>query len=185
MILDLSLPIATAEAFKNADHAAIAASFLLSDLSAIPLADYAGPHQRSSIALPVTTTELLNLGIPVAVFRRKLEWYIDQRLGGKRSRESVLAERWANQQKPLWGNYISEVRVSTGRIDLVFPSEKAIIEAKFTKGWKSALGQVLAYREVYRPGFRAGLLLLGESADRQLIESVCARFQVSVYWFNY
>lgn len=185
MLFDIELPKNSAKVFSRlpvSEQERLTRSFFLSDLATIPTAKPPFPSCRVGVPIPLTTAELLQIGHPVQQIRLKLAGYLTDRLGVAKSKESELSERWANQQVERWGNYTTEVRVSTGRIDLVFPQERLIIEAKFVKGWKGAMGQVLAYREVYRPGFRAGLLLLGKSPDHALIEQICGKFQVAVYF---
>lgn len=186
MLFDVELPANSAKVFSQLpvlEQERLASSFFLSDLATIPSVKLpSNQPRRVGVPIPLTTAELLQIGHPVQQIRLKLANYICERIGVARGREAELSEEWAKLQVERWGNYITEVRVSTGRIDLVFPQERLIIEAKFVKGWKGALGQVLAYQEVYRPGFRAGLLLLGSSPDQTLIEKICGKFQVAVYF---
>jgi hypothetical protein len=74
-----------------------------------------------------------------------------------------------------------EVATPAGFIDVL--SDTAVYEIKHYRGWKSALGQVLAY-SYYYPTKTRKLFLYGESEsdDREMISTICARHWVQVEW---
>lgn len=77
-----------------------------------------------------------------------------------------------------------EVPCRVGRVDILFDSGSEVVEAKYTPGWKGALGQALAYKADL--GLKhASLLLIGKpatAAEVGLIERTCAAYEVTVHW---
>ena len=74
-----------------------------------------------------------------------------------------------------------EVPGAFGRIDLLTDSE--LIECKEVRGWKAALGQVLAYSLEY-PGMQRRIHLFGKCSPRLMssIHEYCAYYEVAVTW---
>lgn len=74
-----------------------------------------------------------------------------------------------------------EFMTPVGRPDIVTLDE--VIEVKPAKQWKAALGQVLAY-SYYFPDLSRRLHLIGAVSPeyKELVETHCQRFEVSVSW---
>lgn len=72
-----------------------------------------------------------------------------------------------------------EVKTPLGRIDLLTDSQ--IIEIKFFKNWKSALGQVLVYSKFY-PSHQKRLFLFERKVPKHLnlIKDACADYDILV-----
>jgi hypothetical protein len=99
-------------------------------------------------------------------------------LGSKLYNEVYYAAKWA---AGLGRQFSLEVVCQVGRADIVLSDE--VIEAKYTHGWKGALGQALAYKHCLGKQ-KAGLLLIGEPATayRLTVEATCKAYDVAVYW---
>lgn len=78
------------------------------------------------------------------------------------------------------GGY-SEIKVSTGRIDLLTSDE--LIEVKNVKGWKDGVGQLLVYGTDF-PEKELRLHLFGK-CEVELLKTIiekCAKFHIYVSW---
>ena len=62
------------------------------------------------------------------------------------------------------GGGVTEVKTSTGRIDIVFYERQIIVEVKKISNWKQAIGQLVCYRDGTSNvrGFTPHLLLFGK-----------------------
>lgn len=84
------------------------------------------------------------------------------------------------KDKNLW---IREKKTLVGRIDGLNVKEKRIVELKFVSGWKSALGQIIAYGYFYQT-FQKEIWLLEDkkisNKDKDLIREICGSFSVLV-----
>jgi hypothetical protein len=72
-----------------------------------------------------------------------------------------------------------------GRIDGLCRKDRRIVELKFLKGWKSALGQVLAYKKNKFTDYSAEIWLLTQKNElnpklEKLITSTCSSLGVKV-----
>jgi len=94
----------------------------------------------------------------------------------KKGTESWYRDRLADE---LGGE--TEVTVPSGRIDVVTQTE--VIEVKRVSQWKSALGQVLAYKRSF-PNHQARIHLIGEPSQSRLdlIQQECQQYGVKVTW---
>ena len=99
--------------------------------------------------------------------------------------ELELAAEFANKNYP---SHALEVPCAVGRIDILVPRENLIIEAKLAGSWKHAIGQALCYRECLNMDqggqWQTAVLLLGrrDKFDFRLIESVCSKLNIQVFW---
>ena len=81
--------------------------------------------------------------------------------------------------------WIREISVAGGRIDGLNHSAKRMVELKFFKGWKGALGQIVVYGSSF-PNYQKEIWLLTTEEEFrnkkmiQTIESNCFRFGVLV-----
>lgn len=98
--------------------------------------------------------------------------------------ETRICAGWAETQ---CSTAALEEHCPVGRVDVVLrsPGRREIVEAKKWRGWKHALGQVLAYSFYYK-GFDKSLLLIGRPADheRRIVEDICKHYEVKVYWHD-
>lgn len=89
------------------------------------------------------------------------------------------------KDKNLW---IREKITPVGRIDGLNLKEKRIVELKFISGWKSALGQILAYSFFY-PTFQKEIWLLEDKKisekEKNLIREICKNLSVFVEFINF
>lgn len=73
-----------------------------------------------------------------------------------------------------------EISTPVGRIDILTSTE--IIEVKSVKGWKQAMGQIIAYGEYY-PDRHKRIHLFGEIPNNSsTIEKCCLRQNIVVSW---
>ena len=84
-----------------------------------------------------------------------------------------------------------ELRTEAGNIDGINYSSKRLIELKFVDGWKSALGQALAYKSALNLdsdfSIEIWLLFANSQIDRKKfsnIESFCNKHAVSAFFLN-
>ncbi len=97
------------------------------------------------------------------------------------SESRVFEEREWRELLAATENASVEVATPAGFIDVL--SDTTLYEIKHFRGWKSALGQVLAY-SYYYPTRKRKLFLYGESEsdDKEMISMICARHFVQVEW---
>lgn len=119
--------------------------------------------------LRMRSAELMGLAISQALTAARLYNELD------------YAAKWAES---TGRQYRLEVPCRVGRVDILFDSGSEVVEAKYTPGWKGAMGQALAYKADLRLK-SASLLLIGKpatAAEVELIERTCAVYDVTVYW---
>jgi len=115
--------------------------------------------------------------MPAVLLSRELSKLL---VGSKVGNELAYCAAWAaTLQEP----YVLEEVCSVGRVDIWLPRSQTIVEAKFTVGWKSALGQALAYKEaVYAVSAKLLLIGLVDRPDTARIERICGKYEVGVIW---
>lgn len=89
------------------------------------------------------------------------------------------------KDKNLWER--EKIIRHVGRIDGLNIKEKLIVELKFVRGWKSALGQILAYGHFY-PTFQKEIWLLGNkkicAKEKNYIREICENLSVITKFIN-
>jgi hypothetical protein len=102
----------------------------------------------------------------------------------KQSDELRLAAKWAKEYAD-GHSYRLEVPCAAGRIDIMLDYCQMLVEAKYSGGWKAALGQAICYRCCF-PNYKAALVLIGKPSHTrvQLIEAICKSQNVHVYWID-
>lgn len=101
--------------------------------------------------------------------------------------ELSYCSQWAALKSKELGPYTLEKQCAAGRMDVYFSSSQIVVEAKFSSNWKSALGQVIAYRYCCTKTHTGALLLIDgrdSNTDRHFIEEVCNSADIAVFWLN-
>lgn len=100
----------------------------------------------------------------------------------KQSDELRIAAKWA-KERAQGRAYRLEVPCVAGRIDIMLDYAQELIEAKYARAWKSAIGQAICYRHCF-PRYSASLLLINKLPHEttQLLEAVCKSQDIRVYW---
>jgi hypothetical protein len=92
-----------------------------------------------------------------------------------------LSEKWFQDHlvKEIGG--VTEFPVRIGRIDII--SGKEIIEVKYAKDWKHAVGQALCYALEFGESYAPCLALIG--AQDFTIEALCKKLGIrKIYWLT-